>query len=228
MLTSSNDALKRLAAHEALQFLKPGMVLGVGTGSTVNHFIALIHAHQIAIDAAVSSSNASSELLRSLGIRVIDPNTVEHLPLYVDGADEVDPRCRLIKGGGGALTREKILADLAERFVCIVDEAKCVPVLGGFPLPIEVLALARAQVTRKLEALGAKVRVREGFSSDNGHPIIDAAGLSIDDPVLLEATINQWPGVVSVGLFAARAADLVLVAGKAGVRALTPERQGDS
>ncbi|NBQ10361.1 MAG: ribose-5-phosphate isomerase RpiA, partial [Betaproteobacteria bacterium] len=157
MLTSSNDALKRLAAHEALQFLKPGMVLGVGTGSTVNHFIALIHAHQIAIDAAVSSSNASSELLRSLGIRVIDPNTVEHLPLYVDGADEVDPRCRLIKGGGGALTREKILADLAERFVCIVDEAKCVPVLGGFPLPIEVLALARAQVTRKLEALGAKV-----------------------------------------------------------------------
>lgn len=216
-VTSFSDALKRAAAQAAIQYVKADMILGVGTGSTVNHLIDLIAEHGLRLDAAVSSSEASSKRLRALGIRLLDANALDRLSLYIDGADEVDPRRCLIKGGGGALTREKILADLADRFICIVDAAKCVPVLGAFPLPIEILSMARSQISRKLESMGAKVRLREGYISDNGHPIIDVSGLRIDDPVALESTINQWPGVLTVGLFAARPADLVIVAGQDGV-----------
>ena len=222
-MQNSNDLLKRAVAAAALEYLTPGSVLGVGTGSTVNHFIDLLGERKIDIEAAVSSSEASTKRLQALGIRVIDANGLTHLSLYVDGADEVDPKACLIKGGGGALTREKILADLAERFICIVDQAKCVDVLGRFPLPIEVLDMARAQITRKLEALGARVAQREGFISDNGHPILDVSGLRIDKPRELESRINQWPGVVSVGLFAERPADLVLIASSDGVKKLLPK-----
>ena len=222
-MQNSNDLLKRAVAAAALEYLTPGSVLGVGTGSTVNHFIDLLGERKIDIEAAVSSSEASTKRLQALGIRVIDANGLTHLSLYVDGADEVDPKACLIKGGGGALTREKILADLAERFICIVDQAKCVDVLGRFPLPIEVLDMARAQITRKLEALGARVAQREGFISDNGHPILDVSGLRIDKPRELESRINQWPGVVSVGLFAERPADLVLIASSDGVKKQLPK-----
>ena len=222
-MQNSNDLLKRAVAAAALEYLTPGSVLGVGTGSTVNHFIDLLGERKIDIEAAVSSSEASTKRLQALGIPVIDANGLTHLSLYVDGADEVDPKACLIKGGGGALTREKILADLAERFICIVGQAKCVDVLGRFPLPIEVLDMARAQITRKLEALGARVAQREGFISDNGHPILDVSGLRIDKPRELESRINQWPGVVSVGLFAERPADLVLIASSDGVKKLLPK-----
>jgi ribose 5-phosphate isomerase A len=218
---SLSDSFKRAAALEALQYVTPDMILGVGTGSTVNHLIDLIGERGLRLDAAVSSSEASSKRLSAIGIRLVDANTVDRLPLYIDGADEVDPQCRLIKGGGGALTREKILADLADRFICIVDAAKCVPVLGAYPLPIEILTMARSQITRKLESMGAKIHLREGFISDNGHPIIDVSGLRIDDPIALESTINQWPGVLTVGLFASRPADLVIVAGQDGVKTLS-------
>ena len=220
-MTSSSDALKRAASQAALQHVKPDMVLGVGTGSTVNHLIDLIGEQGIRLSAAVSSSEASSKRLKALGIPLLDANAIDRLPLYIDGADEVDPKRCLIKGGGGALTREKILVDLADRFVCIVDEAKCVPELGAFPLPIEILAMAYSQISRKLQSMGAEVRLRDGFITDNGHPIIDVSGLRIDTPQALESTINQWPGVVTVGIFAARPADLVIIAGQEGIRTLS-------
>jgi len=220
-LNSSQDILKRAAAQAALQWIEPGMILGVGTGSTVNHLIDLIGQQGLKLEAAVSSSEASSKRLRALGVPLLDANAVDRLPLYIDGADEVDPRCCLIKGGGGALTREKILADLADRFVCIVDEAKCVACLGAFPLPIEILSMAEKQISKKLEKLGARVVLRKNFISDNGHPIIDVSGLTIKDPRGLESMVNQWPGVVTVGLFAQRPADLVLVAANDGIKTLS-------
>jgi ribose 5-phosphate isomerase A len=197
------------------------MILGVGTGSTVNHLIDLIGEQGLKLEAAVSSSEASSKRLRALGVPLLDANAVDRLPLYIDGADEVDPGCCLIKGGGGALTREKILADLADRFVCIVDEAKCVACLGAFPLPIEILSMAEKQISKKLEKLGARIALRKDFISDNGHPIIDVSGLTIKDPRGLESMMNQWPGVVTVGLFAQRPADLVLVATNDGIKTLS-------
>jgi ribose 5-phosphate isomerase A len=197
------------------------MILGVGTGSTVNHLIDLIGEQGLKLEAAVSSSEASSKRLRALGVPLLDANAVDRLPLYIDGADEVDPGCCLIKGGGGALTREKILADLADRFVCIVDEAKCVACLGAFPLPIEILSMAEKQISKKLEKLGARIALRKDFISDNGHPIIDVSGLTIKDPRELESMMNQWPGVVTVGLFAQRPADLVLIAAKDGIKTLS-------
>lgn len=197
------------------------MILGVGTGSTVNHLIDLIGEQGLKLGAAVSSSEASSKRLRALGVPLLDANAVDRLPLYIDGADEVDPGCCLIKGGGGALTREKILADLADRFVCIVDEAKCVACLGAFPLPIEILSMAEKQISKKLEKLGARIALRKDFISDNGHPIIDVSGLTIKDPRELESMMNQWPGVVTVGLFAQRPADLVLIAAKDGIKTLS-------
>lgn len=197
------------------------MILGVGTGSTVNHLIDLIGEQGLKLGAAVSSSEASSKRLRALGVPLLDANAVDRLPLYIDGADEVDPGCCLIKGGGGALTREKILADLADRFVCIVDEAKCVACLGAFPLPIEILSMAEKQISKKLEKLGARIALRKDFISDNGHPIIDVSGLTIKDPRELESMMNQWPGVVTVGLFAQRPADLVLVAANDGIKTLS-------
>jgi ribose 5-phosphate isomerase A len=220
-LNSSQDILKRAAAQAALQWIEPGMILGVGTGSTVNHLIDLIGEQGLKLGAAVSSSEASSKRLRALGVPLLDANAVDRLPLYIDGADEVDPGCCLIKGGGGALTREKILADLADRFVCIVDEAKCVACLGAFPLPIEILSMAEKQISKKLEKLGARIALRKDFISDNGHPIIDVSGLTIKDPRELESMMNQWPGVVTVGLFAQRPADLVLIAAKDGIKTLS-------
>jgi ribose 5-phosphate isomerase A len=220
-LNSSQDILKRAAAQAALQWIEPGMILGVGTGSTVNHLIDLIGEQGLKLEAAVSSSEASSKRLRALGVPLLDANAVDRLPLYIDGADEVDPGCCLIKGGGGALTREKILADLADRFVCIVDEAKCVACLGAFPLPIEILSMAEKQISKKLEKLGARIALRKDFISDNGHPIIDVSGLTIKDPRELESMMNQWPGVVTVGLFAQRPADLVLIAAKDGIKTLS-------
>lgn len=220
-MNSSQDILKRAAAQAALQWIEPGMILGVGTGSTVNHLIDLIGKQGLKLGAAVSSSEASSKRLRALGVPLLDANAVDRLPLYIDGADEVDPGCCLIKGGGGALTREKILADLADRFVCIVDEAKCVACLGAFPLPIEILSMAEKQISKKLEKLGARIALRKDFISDNGHPIIDVSGLTIKDPRELESMMNQWPGVVTVGLFAQRPADLVLIAAKDGIKTLS-------
>ena len=220
-MNSSQDILKRAAAQAALQWIEPGMILGVGTGSTVNHLIDLIGEQGLKLGAAVSSSEASSKRLRALGVPLLDANAVDRLPLYIDGADEVDPGCCLIKGGGGALTREKILADLADRFVCIVDEAKCVACLGSFPLPIEILSMAEKQISKKLEKLGARIALRKDFISDNGHPIIDVSGLTIKDPRELESMMNQWPGVVTVGLFAQRPADLVLIAAKDGIKTLS-------
>ncbi len=220
-MNSSQDILKRAAAQAALQWIEPGIILGVGTGSTVNHLIDLIGEQGLKLEAAVSSSEASSKRLRALGVPLLDANAVDRLPLYIDGADEVDPGCCLIKGGGGALTREKILADLADRFVCIVDEAKCVACLGAFPLPIEVLSMAEKQISKKLEKLGARIALRKDFISDNGHPIIDVSGLTIKDPREIESMMNQWPGVVTVGLFAQRPADLVLIAAKDGIKTLS-------
>ncbi len=220
-MNSSQDILKRAAAQAALQWIEPGMILGVGTGSTVNHLIDLIGEQGLKLGAAVSSSEASSKRLRALGVPLLDANAVDRLPLYIDGADEVDPGCCLIKGGGGALTREKILADLADRFVCIVDEAKCVACLGAFPLPIEILSMAEKQISKKLEKLGARIALRKDFISDNGHPIIDVSGLTIKDPRELESMMNQWPGVVTVGLFAQRPADLVPIAAKDGIKTLS-------
>lgn len=217
MNLQDQDALKRAVARAALDELVDGAVVGVGTGSTVNHFIAGLAERRERIAGAVSSSEASSARLRAAGIPVLGLEDVESIPVYVDGADEIDPGFRMIKGGGGALTREKIVASVATRFVCIVDASKCVPVLGRFPLPVEVIPMALAPIARRLRALGADPRERAGFVTDNGNRILDAHGLRIDDPCALEALINDWPGVVTVGLFARRPADVALIGGPAGV-----------
>ena len=219
--TDPQAALKRAAAEQAMHHLTPGRVVGVGSGSTVAHFIAALGRRRDEFPTAVSSSERSSELLAEVGIDVLDLNQVGAIDVYVDGADEVDPGFSLIKGGGGALTREKIVAEASRRFVCIVDSRKRVPVLGGFPLPVEVIPMASRQVTERLASLGARVTPRAGFITDNGNLILDAAGLSIADPLALEADINQWPGVVTVGLFARRRADVLIVASAAGVQEFT-------
>jgi ribose 5-phosphate isomerase A len=208
---------KHAAAEHALRFLTPGSVVGVGSGSTVAFFIAALSKRTVDFPRAVSSSERSTRLLEAAGIKVVALNEVEALEVYVDGADEVDPSLALIKGGGGALTREKIIAQASQRFVCIVDETKQVPVLGRFALPVEVIPMARSLVTRQLQAIGASVSERSGLVTDNGNLILDASGLSITDPDALESQINQWPGVVTVGLFARRRPDVLLVAGASGV-----------
>ena len=202
----------------ALEHVVPGSVVGVGTGSTVNHFIAALAGIRERIAGAVSSSEQSSQRLRAAGIEVLDANRVERIPVYIDGADEIDPRGCMIKGGGGALTREKIVADLAERFVCIADASKQVAMLGAFGLPVEVIPMAAAQVSRRLAGLGAQVQPRAGFVTDNGNQILDARGLKIDDPEALECRINQWPGVVTVGLFARNKAGVCLLGTPQGVQ----------
>lgn len=212
------DDRKKRAAHAALDFLVDGMVVGVGTGSTVNHFIDALAAMRGRIAGAVSSSDASSARLRALGIEVLDLNAVGRLELYVDGADEATRHRHLIKGGGAALTREKIVAAASRNFVCIADESKVVDVLGRFPLPIEVIPMARSLVARELVARGARPVWREGVVTDNGNQILDAHGLRIVDPPALEADLNQIAGVVTVGLFARRPADLLLVGTAAGVQ----------
>jgi ribose 5-phosphate isomerase A len=189
----------------------------VGTGSTVNAFIDELASSGIRLEAAVSSSEETTRRLEEIGVRVIDLNQAGDLELYIDGADEVDEHKRLIKGGGGALTREKIIAAASRKFVCIVDASKCVGVLGEFPLPIEVIPMARAMVSRKLVGMGGRPELREGFTTDNGNLILDVRNLDLVDPVRVENEINQIPGVVTCGLFAKRGADVVLVATEGGI-----------
>ncbi len=210
--------LKMLVGRAAVEFVRPGSVIGVGTGSTVNCFIDALAEAGIAIAGAVSSSNASTERLRAAGVRVLDANDVDSLPVYVDGADEIDGRGCMIKGGGAALTREKIVADIAERFVCIADESKLVQTLGRFALPVEVITMATAQVARRLHAIGGEAVLRQGVVTDNGCAILDVRGLAIGDPPALEREINQWPGVVTVGIFARNRANVCLLGTPQGVR----------
>ena len=211
---------KQAAAEAALGFLTDDTIIGVGTGSTVNFFIDALAGRRDRVRGAVSSSEVSTARLRAAGIEVLDLNQSGDLELYVDGADEADRHGRLIKGGGGALTREKIVAAASRRFVCIVDGSKVVDVLGRFPLPVEVIPMARSYVARQLVALGGQPVWREQYLTDNGNQILDVHGLRILDPPALEATINGIAGVVTVGLFAQRAADIVLVGDAGGVRRL--------
>ena len=205
------DEEKRIAGRAALRYVEDGMVVGVGTGSTVAHFIDALAEHKHRIEGAVSSSEQSTRLLQERGIAVLDLNSSGEIPLYVDGADECDGQRCLIKGGGGALTREKIIAAAARRFVCIIDAGKRVEVLGRFPLPVEVIPMARSHVARALVRLGGQPVWRDGCVTDNGNWILDVHGLRIDAPVDLEREINQLAGVVTVGLFAQRPADIVLI-----------------
>ncbi|MCY7315889.1 MAG: ribose-5-phosphate isomerase RpiA [Rubrivivax sp.] len=214
------DELKALVGRAALQYVQPGQCVGVGTGSTVNHFIDALAGIKAQLLGAVSSSEQSTARLRAHGIRVLDAADVDRLPVYIDGADEIDAQGFMIKGGGAALTREKIVADLADRFVCIVDQSKQVPVLGRFPLPLEVVAMAAPQLVRHFAALGGTAVLRAGVITDNGHPILDVRGLHITDPLALELEINQWPGVVTVGLFARHRASVCLLGTPGGVKTL--------
>ena len=217
----SQDAMKKAAAAAALAYVEPGMIVGIGTGSTANHFIDLLASLKDQIDGTVASSIASAKRLQGHGIRVLDLNEAGQLSLYVDGADESNAHLHLIKGGGGALTREKIVAGASDKFSCIADESKLVPTLGKFPLPIEVIPMARSLVARELVKLGGNPVLREGFTTDNGNIILDIHGLEILNPVDLESRINQIPGVVTNGLFAIRPADVLILGGAAGVQTLT-------
>jgi ribose 5-phosphate isomerase A len=209
---------KRSAAKASLEFIQPGTTLGVGTGSTVNCLIEMLPTVRDRIECVVSSSRASTELLEAEGFEVKTLNEAGALDVYIDGADESTKRLHLIKGGGGALTREKVLAGAARRFVCIVDDTKLVGMLGSFPLPIEVLPMAQEFVSRRLLKLRGQPVWREGFVTDNGNHILDVHDLQISNPVELENRLNQIPGVVTVGLFANRAADILLIASDGGVR----------
>ncbi len=213
----TQDELKVLVARAALDHVVPGELVGVGTGSTVNHFIDALATMKDRIRGAVSSSNQSTARLQARGIRVFDASKVEALPVYIDGADEIDGQGCMIKGGGAALTREKIVADLSGCFVCIVDASKRVDVLGAFPLPVEVIAMAAPQLARRFAALGGTATLRPGVLTDNGHPLLDVRGLRITDPRALESEINQWPGVVTVGLFARHRARVCLLGTAQGV-----------
>jgi ribose 5-phosphate isomerase A len=216
----NQDQLKALVGRAAVAHVVEGAPVGVGTGSTVNFFIDELAKMKDRIPGAVSSSNASTERLRAHGIRVLEASEVESLPVYVDGADEIDHAGCMIKGGGGALTREKIVADISRQFVCIADESKLVATLGRFPLPIEVIPMAAAQVARRLSRMGGEPRLRQGLDTDNGCRIIDVRGLAIHDPESLEREINQWPGVVTVGIFARNRASVCLLGTAQGVRTL--------
>ncbi len=212
--------MKQAAAKAAIAHIGGDGVIGVGTGSTANCFIAELGKIRHRIDAAVASSEATAKRLKDAGIRVLDLNAVDELPVYVDGADEVTRHLAMIKGGGGALTREKIVAAVARKFVCIADGSKLVDVLGKFPLPVEVIPLARSYVARELRKLGGYPEWRQNFVTDNGNVILDVRGLSIVNPVELEGTLNQITGVVTNGLFARRGADVLLLGGERGVETL--------
>jgi ribose 5-phosphate isomerase A len=216
----NQDELKHRVGEAALEYVEADSIIGVGTGSTVNCFIEALVNSGIRIEAAVSSSEATTRLLQAGGIEVVDLNQTGGLDIYIDGADEFDAHRRLIKGGGGALTREKIVAAASRTFVCIADASKQVGVLGAFPLPIEVIPLARSLVARKLVALGGQPEWREGFVTDNGNWILDVHNLDLVDPVGMEKAINNLAGVVTCGLFAMRPADMVLVANESGIRKL--------
>ena len=220
MTTMTQDDLKRLAARTALRYLDGARIVGVGTGSTVKHFIDALAERKSEIDVTVSSSEQSTRQLAAHGIRVLDLNEVDSIPVYVDGADECDGKKCLIKGGGGALTREKIIAAVAKKFVCIIDPAKRVDVLGKFPLPVEVIPMARRYVASKLTALGGQPVFRDGVVTDNGNHLLDVHNLTINDPVALERKINQIVGVVTVGLFAARGADVLIIGTDKGIDTL--------
>lgn len=214
------DAKKRAVAEAALEYIEDNSIVGVGTGSTVNCFIDALAKIKGRIDGAVSSSEASSQRLREHGIAIVEPNSVYDIPVYVDGADEATRHKYLTKGGGGALTREKIVAALSQKFVCVIDDSKLVNTLGEFPLPVEVIPMAQSYVGRQLAKLGGQPELRDGFKTDNGNIIIDVHNLKITDPVALEQKLNQITGVVCNGLFAARPADVLLVAGSKGIQTL--------
>ena len=213
----TQDELKKAVALAAIEYVEPGTIIGIGTGSTANHFIDALANIKNRIEGTVASSNASAERLKSHGIPVMDLNSAGTLSLYVDGADESNRHLQLIKGGGGALTREKIVAGASKKFVCIADESKLVDVLGAFPLPIEVIPMARSHVARELVKLGGNPVLREGFTTDNGNIILDIHGLSITEAAILEGKIDHIAGVVSNGLFALRPADVLLLGTKDGV-----------
>ncbi|ADX46669.1 ribose 5-phosphate isomerase [Paracidovorax avenae ATCC 19860] len=222
----SQDELKALVGQAALKYVVPGDIIGVGTGSTVNQFIQALGPMKDKIRGAVSSSEASTQRLRALGIPVFDANEVESLSVYIDGADEIDPRGHMVKGGGAALTREKIVAALARQFVCIADASKLVETLGRFPLPVEVIPMAAQQITRRFAARGGQAVLRRGADgqplvTDNQQHILDVTGLSIQDPLAFESEVNQWPGVVTVGVFAHQKAHVALIGAPEGVRTVT-------
>jgi ribose 5-phosphate isomerase A len=221
----TQDELKTLVGQAALQYVVPGEIVGVGTGSTVNKFIDALASVKDRIKGAVSSSTASTERLQQLGIPVFDANEVDSLSVYIDGADEIDGSGYMVKGGGAALTREKIVAALAKRFVCIADASKRVEALGGFPLPVEVIPMAASQIQRRFAAMGgeATVRLKNGspLVTDNGQHILDVRGLVIRDPLAFETAVNQWPGVVTVGVFAHQRAHVCLLGTAQGVETLT-------
>jgi ribose 5-phosphate isomerase A len=219
-MSAEGDAKKRLAAQAALEYVIDGTVIGVGTGSTVNFFIDALIPYRNRVRAAVSSSNASSQRLIAGGIPVLDLNDVDALGVYVDGADEATRSLHLIKGGGAALTREKIVAAAAARFVCIADESKVVDRLGTFPLPVEVIPMARSLVTRRLATYGGRAVWRQGVVTDNGNHILDVHGLTIEDPPAMECELNQIAGVVTVGLFAQRPADVLILGTAHGIQVL--------
>ena len=223
----SQDELKTLVGQAALQYVVAGEIVGVGTGSTVNKFIDALATIKDQIPGAVSSSVASTERLKALGIKVFDANEVQRLAVYIDGADEIDGQGYMVKGGGAALTREKIVAALADRFVCIADESKLVDALGNFPLPVEVIPMAAGQIARRFEAMGtgvtAQIRMKDGapLVTDNGQHILDVRGLKIAEPLAFESQVNQWPGVVTVGVFAHQKAAVCLLGTATGVKTLT-------
>jgi ribose 5-phosphate isomerase A len=217
----TQDELKAAVAREAIKYVVEDAVVGVGTGSTANLFIDELAKIKNRIPGAVASSDRSAERLKGHGIRLFDLNSVDELPVYVDGADEITEHLAMIKGGGGALTREKIVAAVAKKFVCIADESKLVPVLGRFPLPVEVIPMARAYVARQMVRLGGRPELRENFTTDNGNVVLDVRGMSILNPGELEATINNIAGVVTNGLFARRGADVLLLGTKSGVKIVT-------
>jgi len=214
------EQLKRAAAKAAIDHIPDNCVVGVGTGSTANYFIAELAGIKGRIEGAVASSDGSESRLKQAGIRVFDLNAVAEIPVYVDGADEIDHQLRMIKGGGGALTREKIVAAVARKFVCIADATKLKHVLGTFALPVEVIPMARSYVGRELTRLGGRPQLRQGFSTDNGNLILDIHGLNVEDPVALESAINQIVGVVTSGLFARRGADVLLLGTQTGVQTM--------
>jgi ribose 5-phosphate isomerase A len=221
----TQDELKALVGQAALQYVVPGEIVGVGTGSTVNKFIDALASMKDQIQGAVSSSEASTLRLQALGIPVFDCNEVDSLSVYIDGADEIDPQGHMVKGGGAALTREKIVAAQSRKFVCIADESKLVDVLGAFPLPVEVIPMATARVMRQFAAMGATaaVRLKDGqpLVTDNGQHIVDVRGLKITDPLAFETEVSQWPGVVTVGVFAHQKAQVCLLGTASGVKTLT-------
>ncbi len=219
----TQDEQKRAVAEAALDFIETNMVVGVGTGSTANYFIDGLAKIKHKIDGAVASSKASADRLRGHGIPVLELNATGDLPLYVDGADETTRHLHLIKGGGGALTREKIVAEASAKFICLVDQTKLVDMLGAFPLPVEVIPMARSMVARRLVKLGGQPELRQGFVTDNGNEILDVHNLKILNPAELETTLNQLPGIVTNGLFALRPADVLLMGTDSGVEQLRAE-----